>query len=420
MTTPVLIAVRGAREGAIAAAIGTDRRFMVARRCADLAEALAAAEAGLGALVLVSEQPQLDRGAVDQFHEAGVAMVGVPGSADAARHLTAIGIADLIPEGADARAATGIVAKVASRAVPKPRPAGEIPPVAPPPAEGSIVAVWGPAGAPGRTTVAVNLAAELAARTSVVLADADTYGGAVAQALGMLDEAPGLAALARAGLNGTLDAATVVRHAPFVSDNLRVATGLTRPDRWTELSGSALAPVWDALRATAQVTVVDCGFSVEQDEVLQYDTRAPQRNGATLSALAAADVLVVVGTAEPLGMQRLINGLAALERLAPPITAARLVAVNRVRASVAGLRPNEAVADVLRRYTDVEHVWMIPHDPRACDAAALAGQTLRERVPRSAARKAISQIATAVLAASSAYGPTSRFAASAPVPAPAV
>ena len=60
------------------------------------------------------------------------------------------------------------------------------------------MAVWGPTGAPGRTTVAVGLADE-AARLgiSTLLVDADVYGGVVAQVLGLLDESPGLAGAAR-------------------------------------------------------------------------------------------------------------------------------------------------------------------------------------------------------------------------------
>src|SRR6185436_2605907 len=50
----------------------------------------------------------------------------------------------------------------------------------------AVVAVWGPAGAPGRTTVAVSLAAELSRRRRrVVLADVDPWGGSVAQHLGV-------------------------------------------------------------------------------------------------------------------------------------------------------------------------------------------------------------------------------------------
>ena len=51
--------------------------------------------------------------------------------------------------------------------------------------KGAVVAVWGPAGAPGRSTVAVGLADELSRlpRASLLI-DADSYGGVVAPLLG--------------------------------------------------------------------------------------------------------------------------------------------------------------------------------------------------------------------------------------------
>ena len=61
------------------------------------------------------------------------------------------------------------------------------------------MAVWGPAGAPGRTTVAVGLAAEIGRRHRTLLVDADPYGGAVAQQLGVVDEVSGVLAGAPAG-----------------------------------------------------------------------------------------------------------------------------------------------------------------------------------------------------------------------------
>ena len=87
------------------------------------------------------------------------------------------------------------------------------------------MAVWGPTGAPGRTTVAVTVAAELAASgVATLLADADVYGGVVAQVLGFLDEAPGLAAAARLANNGQLDVAALAGAAPHAAPQLRVVT----------------------------------------------------------------------------------------------------------------------------------------------------------------------------------------------------
>ena len=82
MNIGVLIAVHGPREGMVAAAVGAAPGLSVARRCADLTEALAAARAGIGSVVLVSEQAQLHRGVVADFTAMGVAVVGVPSSPD--------------------------------------------------------------------------------------------------------------------------------------------------------------------------------------------------------------------------------------------------------------------------------------------------------------------------------------------------
>ena len=206
------------------------------------------------------------------------------------------------------------------------------------PARGLVVAVWGPTGAPGRTTVAVNVAAELAAAgRRTLLVDADTYGGCVAQVVGMLDEAPGLAAAARAAGQGTLDLMTLARLTPTIAPDLRVLSGISRADRWPELPSSSLDAVWTVARGLAEWTVIDCGFCLEQDEVLSYDTRAPRRNAATLSALEAADVVLVVGAGDPVGIQRLVRGLGELTDLG--LGSTRIVLVNRVRASVAGPQP---------------------------------------------------------------------------------
>jgi MinD-like ATPase involved in chromosome partitioning or flagellar assembly len=397
MPVSVLIAIRGEREATVATALGSHPGVVVARRCADLTEALAAAHAGLGAVVVVSEQPLLDRAVVAEFGAAGVAVVGAPSSADAGSRLSGLGIEHVIGASDGPAAMASLVIDAAAHApVADESPSPAI--VATEEPLGTLVAVWGPTGAPGRTTLATNIAGECAELTgNALIVDVDTYGGAVAQALGLLDESPGIAALARGSLNGTLTDELIARHALTVTAGLRVLSGITRADRWPELSASALDPLWEQLRRHAAVTVVDCGFGIENDEELAYDTRAPQRNGATLSVLAAADVIVVVGSSEPLGVQRLVQALSELSTAGISPRASRMVVVNRVRASVGGDRPEESVADALRRYAGVESIWPIPVDAKACDAATLAGQLLRERAPRSVARKAIRDVAEAIV-----------------------
>lgn len=393
-TASVVLIVRGAREAALAAALDGHPDLTVVRRCADLTEGVAAVEAGHGSVVVLSEQPDLDREIVARLSAAGAVVVGAPATVDAREHLEALGTDEVIPPGGDAVDVAAAVLAALDRGSPLP----PVPPVPPDRGRrGAVVAVWGPAGAPGRTTVAVNLAAELAAvGADTLCVDVDTYGGAVSHALGLLDEAPGIAALARASRNGVLDDDVVRRYALEAAPRLRVLGGLGRPERWPELSRAALDPVWPVLRRHAEATVVDCGFSCEEDERLSYDTRAPQRNAATLSALAEADVLIVVGRAEPLGIQRLVHALSSLDDSGAAAGARRLVVVNRVRASVGGRNPAQAVADALRRFSGIPEVWPVPDDPRACDAATIAGRTLRETRPRSPAARALAALALEV------------------------
>ena len=381
----VLSAVTGDDEATVVKGLAAERGVEVVRRCADLAELLAAGAAGIGRVAVVSaDLPGLDRAAVGHLHGSGVWVVVVT-PREGATHLDGLG--------ADALTAAPGIAAAVRRVLDGGAPAAPVAEVAPPSrtAAGLVVAVWGPTGAPGRTTVAVNLAAELAdarpdART-VLLVDADTYGGTVAQVLGLLDEAPGLAAAARAAGAGRLDAVGLAALTPRLDGGLRVLTGLSRPDRWPEVPATSLDLLWPACRALADVTVVDCGFCLEQDEALTYDTRAPQRNAATLSALAAADVVVVVGAGDPVGLQRLVRGLSTLDDLA--LTARRRVVVNRVRASASGPRPADAVREALRRYAGVPDAVVLPDDQATCDGALLHARTLAEHAPSSALRRAV-------------------------------
>ncbi len=400
MSVAVLTAVTGATwEADLVSSLGrSDLDISIVGRCVDLADLLAAAAAGTARAVLLSaELRRLDRDAVVRLTATGVAIVGLvtPGDEIAERTLHQLGVARVLP--ADAAPAE-IAAKVresvaaltapgaedaARRLVADPRPKVPESPVAAavdpagPPAPGRVIAVWGPTGAPGRTTVAVGVADE-AARLGVdtLLIDADVYGGVVAQVLGLLDESPGLAAAARQALTGSLDARALDRIALRIGDQLRVLTGIARPERWPEVAGSAMEVVIDVVRRCVPFTVIDCGFSIEADEELSYDTVSPRRNGATLAALAEADVVLCVGGADPVALQRLVRALSALaetvDRVRPEII------INRLRKGVIPGEPTTEIAAALRRYAGVEAIAYLPNDPAATDAALALGKTLAE------------------------------------------
>jgi Flp pilus assembly CpaE family ATPase len=410
VTVPVLTAVTGAAwEADLVSELGrADHGITVVRRCVDLAELLSTAAAGTArAALLSSDLRRLDRDAVTRLAAAGVAVVGLveAGDLEAERRLRQLGVGHVLAADAGVAAISAAVLEaVAEVGAGATRhmigdPRGALPdlPMPPlpepaPPGHGRVVAVWGPTGAPGRTTVAVGIADE-ASRLAVptMLVDADTYGGVVAQTLGLLDESPGLAAACRLASGGKLDPAALARLAWAIRPMLRVLTGITRADRWPELRPSGLEIVLAHARRLASLTVVDCGFSLERDEEIAYDTAAPRRNGATLTALQAADQVLCVGGADPVALQRLVRALAEIREVLPG--SPPLVVVNRVRRVVVPAEPRREISAALSRYAGVTDAVYLPDDGGAMDAALALGRTLAEVAPDSPLRQGLAALA---------------------------
>lgn len=431
MATAAVTAISAAHEATVAAVLGRSDGVRLVRRCADVADLLAVCTAGRADVAVVSvDFTGLDRSAIGTLRGAGVGVIGVhqPGVEDEQRVLQQWGVRTQLPMSATpadfAQAVQGVAEDAASAATApdaldhptesldaelaalfgggapylprEPMPAASLalptPSAAVPAQEaGKIVTVWGPPGAPGRTVLAINLAAE-AARLGVptVLVDADTYAASVAQHLALLDEAPGVAAATRLADSGHLDVRSLAAVAPEVTAGMRVLTGLPRADRWPEIRDEALAAVLAQCRHLGRLIVIDVAAPLEQDEELSYDTTAPRRNAATLAALAAADTVLAVGSADPVGLQRLVRGL---DELRAVVSAPPWVVANRVRSSAVGSVPDQRVAEALERFAGVASPTIISDDRAAFDGALLAGQVLAEHAPGCAARKAIASLA---------------------------
>lgn len=258
---------------------------------------------------------------------------------------------------------------------------------------GTVVAVWGPVGAPGRSTVAMGVADEAAGDgRTVLLIDADVYGGVLANAFGLLDESPGLAGACRLAANGRLDAAELTRLCWAVGDGLAVLTGIARADRWPEVRPSAIPAVLAVARGLADLVVVDCSAIIESDEELSFDTMAPRRNGATLAVLDDADVVLAVGSGDPPGMERLVRGMAELAEAVGSVTPQ--VVLNRVRRTAAS---EGELAAAVRRFAGAGVRAMLPEDRAACDRAWQRGVTLSTAAPGSPLRTALAALAAGLL-----------------------
>lgn len=398
MSSVALILAAGAGwEPAVLARLERTPGLVVLKRCVDVDDLLAAAAAGQADVaVLAVDAPGLDATAVARLRHHGVRPVAVvpAGASEAATARAArAGIAVSVAEDDLGRLAAALtvpdggVADDAERTEVLPVPAATAAP-----AGGRVIAVWGPAGAPGRTTVAAGLAAELARRSAdTVLVDADPYGGAVAQSLGVLDEVSGLLGAARLAAATQLPdrLPTVLR---TVAPHLAVVTGLPRADRWSEVRTGVLETLVVAARGVGHV-VIDTGFCLEEDPTLELAGR-PGRNQLTLEALDTADDLVVVGAADPVGLTRLARGLAELRDrgLGAPVH----VVVNRVRPTL-GWRERDIaeVAATVSRTVQPAGLHLLPDDRVGVDRAVASGRTLQEAAPEAALSRAFVRLADA-------------------------
>ena len=382
MTLRVVVALSDlAFEAAVVRRLArADSGATVVRRCLDVVELRAVVGAQLADVVVVdTELNGLDREVLAELHAQGVRVVATTEAPAGTVGLSYDAVVPPNEESVCSALRGGYVQAPVSTTNSLPG--------------GRIVAVWGPVGSPGRTTVAVTLADELARLgVSILLADADTYGPSIAQQLGLLDDSSGLAAVCRLAASDRLDVGSLTRTAVAVSDRFRVLTGISRPDRWDEIRPASLDAVWQVCRETVSVTLVDVGFCLEHDDLAWFEPGTAARNQAAVATLAAADVLVAVGGADPVGLVRYLRDLPSALALAP--TAAVECVVNRVPSGrgaadelVALLREHGAAPGPAGRTT------LVPDDPAPLAASLRSGRTLAEGAPRSGARRAVKVLA---------------------------
>ena len=365
----VVVAAGGASwEAEALREIESSPALRLVRRCVDVEDLLAVAHTDqAGAAYVDTELTGLDADTVFRLEHGGVRVAAVEAHESRCQ---ALGIERLLR--------LGDLASV-TRDAPLPAHVG-------PADRAPVLAVWGPAGAPGRSTVALGLASAAAARgVDTVLVDADTQGGSLAQMLSVLDDVSGLVAACRVANHGR--AAETLDHLLAIDPGLRLLTGLPRADMWPQVRTGALELVLEHLRTTAGLVVVDCGSSLEAG-----GTGVVSRNQTTLHVLEQADTVVAVGRPDPVGLARLVRGLHDLSE----VTRGRVptVAVNMMRATL-GWKEREIDA-ALRRLTGIVPSAYLPFDQSGLDLALVSGQTARQAAPASPFVRRIEALAAAL------------------------
>ncbi len=369
------------------------------RRCVDAVDLLAAASVDTSVPVVVSAG--LPRLSADVIARLGSdrCIVGIAGDPLDATMLDGFGVRTVVPSDANADAMWHAIRDAVSFAGP-PGVATLVPPgvwttgvwseTDPQPepaiaAAGTVIAVWGAMGAPGRTTVAMALSESLAVGDRrVCLVDADTYAPSISIALGLVDESGGLLRACRQADNGMLDGGGVITSTRLIRGSWHVLTGLPRAERWSELTPTALDRVWSSLRAAFDVTVIDVGFCLEDDDAPAAWAR--RRNAAALSALATADHAIAVADSSAAGAARLVAAWPAF--CAAAVTTSVTVVRNRTTR-----RHALGWVDALQEFGIAARVHTVPSDTKAVNACWSRGRSLGEGARRSPMRRSLNGLA---------------------------
>lgn len=301
----------------------------VQRRCADLVEVMAAAEAGLGRIAALDVKLcEIDRDDVARLQKAGVSVILVNAESDLGAEATSTAqIEDLMGE----------ILALAKTAVDEVQPVVNLTETT---GQGQIIAVTSPPGSTGKSSIAIALARLLTeAGEMVVLVDADTNFASLGQMLGVDMDISGIAAAARLAGSDRLDADSLRHLVVAGPEQIGVLTGLSDATRWRELGAAALEIVWQRCRQISPWTIIDtAALSDPEGQELSYGAH---RDDVTLSVLENADKVILVAEAGPVGILRLLRSYK------PELYGDCEVIVNKVSKTTCGSFAQRAVYDVI-------------------------------------------------------------------------
>lgn len=184
---------------------------------------------------------------------------------------------------------------------------------------GQIVVVWGPSGAPGRTTVAISVASLVAkAGHKVVLIDGDTESPSIAPLLGLTAESSGLLTSCRIARSAPVNVEDVLaRSVTYTGTQLScvVLTGLVGKANYSDVDSLAFGRVLDSLTHAGYHVVIDVGAALAHEPGDAIG--GVRRNGVAITSLERADSVLVVLRPHLVSALRLIREWGRVQELAP-------------------------------------------------------------------------------------------------------
>lgn len=225
--------------------------------------------------------------------------------------------------------------------------------------EPKVVAVTGPHGSTGKSTVAINLALELAAeRFEVLLIDADLAGPSLANYF-FLEEIPaGLVGAIRLANQNRFDSAQLERLSVRIpKTSVSVLPGIIS-EQGFELSKEVLEAIFSTAKASFDFVIVDLGSLRPSKETFNL----------TQEVVSVSDQVVVVALADPIGIFRLLR----TEQYLLSLTEHSTLVINRLRNSVIAQAKIE-IKTTLAGLGTLEVAGFFPEDQAHVDKATKLG-----------------------------------------------
>ena len=212
----------------------------------------------------------------------------------------------------------------------------------------------------------------------------------MASLLGVLVDEPGMARAVRSAVDVARDGDPLRSATRRITEHLEFMSGATTLDSPDIVRSSAIERVLTAAALTYGRVVVDTASW----RIADTSRDAMGAVGQPLrTLLGLADDVVVVGSADPLGVVRLLAVLTQVQHAAPQ--AQQILVLNRARHSALGGAERE-VLDVLREHAELPETFIVPDDRANADACVLNARVLVDMYPKSKASAAFRQLADAL------------------------
>jgi len=224
--------------------------------------------------------------------------------------------------------------------------------------EPKIIAVTSPHGSTGKTTVAINIALELAAeKYSVLLIDADLEGPSIANYFCLSELPAGLVGALRIASQHRFDQTQLERLSIKIPKaSITVLPGVIS-DQALELTGEGIQAILEVAKASFDFVVVDLG-----------SLKPKQEFDLTSEVVCISDQVVLVALADPIGIFRLLR----VEKYLLSLPEQPKLVINRTRNSVISQAKSE-IKTTLAGLGSIEAAAFLPDDPVHVDQATRLG-----------------------------------------------